>query len=573
MSQHEQDLEFIGLRKEQGSFYTPHAIVDGLLRLCLDPLLEEASRTGIESVASIRILDPTCGTGNFLIPAFGRIRDFLQRMGLQRDEASHLALNSVIGVDLDPVAVEISRSELMNAAGSGKDITAKTIQCADSLVMPVEPPMTLFRDPDATDWSTIMNDVGASAGFDLVVGNPPFLSQLHSETAFSAGYMRSLEQRFGRISGAYTDSAALFLLVGRQILRSSGGRLCLIGPVSTLSSQSARGVRAALSSDTTLTKAWFAEQQIFEGASVEVWASIWETGVTQNSVEISAGPEFEVAAETTMPEDSANSWGGLLAALRGVPLEQWRTDGLLGDVVDATADFRDQYYGLSGHVYETKGRVETRLVTSGLIDPANLLWGQRSTKFDGQSFRHPIVMISELEPAMQRWAERRLVPKVLLATQTRVLEPIVDEAGDLLPSVPVVTVEPKIPEQIGLWHVAALLVSPPISAIAATRHFGAALSSDALKLSARDVLELPRPALHEPWDSAAKAFRRAAESSDDELRRNLLIECGQLMCLAFGVERHDHLVSWWIERLPAPRQSDHLTSEDNRPIDTRTHLT
>ena len=94
-------------------------------------------------------------------------------------------------------------------------------------------------------------------------------------------------------------------------------------------------------------------------------------------------------------------------------------------------------------------------MTVGLIDPARCLWGRRSTRFAGRVLQRPRVDLTALQeaPAMARWAQARLVPKILLATQTRVLEPVVDVRGRWLPSTPAITVRPTADASI--WHVAA----------------------------------------------------------------------------------------------------------------------
>ena len=65
------------------------------------------------------------------------------------------------------------------------------------------------------------------------------------------------------------------------------------------------------------------------------------------------------------------------------------------------------------------------------------------------------------------------MPKVLVATQTAVLEAAVDEQGTWIPSVPVVSVVPRTADD--LWPVGAVLCSPVTSAWAAATYLGAGL--------------------------------------------------------------------------------------------------
>jgi len=86
----------------------------------------------------------------------------------------------------------------------------------------------------------------------------------------------------------------------------------------------------------------------------------------------------------------------------------------------------------------------------------------------------------------------RLVPKVLIATQTRTIECFADVRGEWLPSVPIITMTPR--QGVSLDELVALLSSPLLTAIAYQRHAGSALCPSALKLSAKDLLNLPAPA-------------------------------------------------------------------------------
>ena len=95
---------------------------------------------------------------------------------------------------------------------------------------------------------------------------------------------------------------------------------------------------------------------------------------------------------------------------------RWATAAALRRLATATADFRDQYYGLVPHVADAGDGAP--LVTSGLLDVGRCAWGERPARFARRSFAAPRVPVDALPPALQAWAAGRLVPKVLVATQT-----------------------------------------------------------------------------------------------------------------------------------------------------------
>ena len=128
--------------------------------------------------------------------------------------------------------------------------------------------------------------------------------------------------------------------------------------------------------------------------------------------------------------------------------------------------------------------------------------------------------------------DRAVEPKVLVATQTRVVEAFADEAGTCVPCTPVISV---VPRSLPLWHVLAVLLAPPVSAWALRRAAGAALSGDAIKLSASQIRTIPLPPTGDAWDQAVA-----------QLRAGDLRAAGSSMGLAYGCD----VQAWWDARLP-----------------------
>lgn len=192
-------------------------------------------------------------------------------------------------------------------------------------------------------------------------------------------------------------------------------------------------------------------------------------------------------------------------------------------------------------------------MTCGLIDPAHVRWGERAARIGRRALLQP--RAAGLEGALAAWARRRLVPKVMVATQTRVIEAAADPDGRWLPVVPVISVTPTVtPAGVDVWAILAVLLAPAVSAHARRTHAGAALSPDAIKLSARQVAALPLPADRSAWDAgagAARAASAAAASADGAGWLAALRTLGAAMGDAYGCD----VSGWWwdrIQRLPPP---------------------
>ncbi len=139
-----------GGRKESGSYYTPPQLVNELILSALDPViaarLAENPKDRERALLSIRVCDPACGSGHFLLAAARRIARELARIRSGEDEPApervREAVRDVIshciyGVDKNPLAVDLCRVALwLESHTADKPLTFldHRIRCGDSLV-------------------------------------------------------------------------------------------------------------------------------------------------------------------------------------------------------------------------------------------------------------------------------------------------------------------------------------------------------------------------------------------------------------------------------------------------------
>lgn len=305
--------------------------------------------------------------------------------------------------------------------------------------------------------------------YDVVVGNPPFLSQMSSLTT------RGGRSRFG--GGAYANAAAEFLALAVRLTRP-GGRIGMVLPQSLLAARDAEGIRSFVDAHAALRWSWSTDGDVFD-ARVKVWAGVWEVGGERGVVRRARGlPMTEIEPVHAPPP---RSWAPLLT---GVDLPDTVDGPRLGDIATFTANFRDQYYGLVGAVGDHDDGPP--LVTSGLIDPGTCWWGRRPVTFARERFEAPRVRLDVLSPAMQRWAADKLVPKILIANQTRRVEAVWDSAGEWLPSVPVITCRTDDPERV-----LAVLASEATEQWLRAHVAGSGLSPTALRLRPALLADVP----------------------------------------------------------------------------------
>jgi hypothetical protein len=153
-------------RKTTGSYYTPSSLIRSLLDSALEPVVEDrladAKKAGAsveKAILAIRVCDPACGSGHFLIAAAHRLARHLARARSGDEEPAPAALrdalrdvvrHSIYGVDLNPMAVELCKVALwLETLDPGKPLgfLDANIQCGNSL-MGAEPELIAQGLPD-----------------------------------------------------------------------------------------------------------------------------------------------------------------------------------------------------------------------------------------------------------------------------------------------------------------------------------------------------------------------------------------------------------------------------------------
>jgi hypothetical protein len=398
------------------------------------------------------VVDPACGAGALLLAAGDRLVD----AGYER---AVVARDLLWGADVDPGAVRVAIDAITTWSGGAAPAPGHVV-VGDPLLQGE----AAWGDPPA---------------FAAVVGNPPFQGQLASGTARSRAAQRALRARYGDAVVAYVDTAALFLLLGVE-LAAPGARVAMVQPQSVVASRDAGPVREALAARAALVDLWASEEQLFL-ANVHVCVPVLEVGSASRA-----------------------SWSERLASARGVPAVELDAGATLGSMVAAVTGFRQHHYGLVDHVRESEGDDTGALVTSGLIDVGRSAWGERPVRFAKRSWARPVVDVAAVHMA-DGWLDRVLRPKVLVASQTRVLEAVADHLGTWVPATPVVSLVPH--EPTGLDLVAAAVCAPPAAAWAARRAAGTGLSAASIRVSADLLTELPLPPDRAAWRRAAVALR------------------------------------------------------------------
>ncbi|TWU53684.1 Type IIS restriction enzyme Eco57I [Candidatus Brocadiaceae bacterium B188] len=302
------------VKKAGGVYYTPTYIVDYIVKNTVGrlvnsglpdvdlptpksppgrglfiPLLRGARGVfkNLKQVSNLKILDPACGSGSFLLGAYnylldwhrdwyvaddpekwstGRSPTLYQGMGgdwrLTTAERKRILLNNIYGVDIDPQAVEVTKLSLLLKVLEGESEQTivrqlklfheralpdlgNNIKCGNSLIgtdfyNPLDPPLLRGNQDiplrkwgegvvtsgivsgeeryriNPFDWETEFPEIMQTGGFDVVIGNPPYVRQE------GLGDLKAYFQRKYTVCHGMADLYAYFIEKGVSLLRDKG---------------------------------------------------------------------------------------------------------------------------------------------------------------------------------------------------------------------------------------------------------------------------------------------------------------------------------------------------------------
>lgn len=236
-------------RKEQGIYYTPTYIVDYIVR---NTVGEKLKKRGLK-VDELKILDPACGSGSFLLKAFDFLSEYISKKegrvqqtrfeniseGKLLKRKTELMTHTIFGVDLDPKAVEIAQLNLLLKLAEKRQrlpTLQENIKCGNSLI----------DDPNivgdhAFDWNTQFRDIIENDNFDIVIGNPPYGAELSKEE-------RDFISKKYPSASSYKNSALIFIELAYNLVKK-GGYIGLIVPKSLAFSQKWKSCREPIKKD------------------------------------------------------------------------------------------------------------------------------------------------------------------------------------------------------------------------------------------------------------------------------------------------------------------------------------
>ncbi len=350
------------VRKAGGVYYTPTYIVDYIVEKTVGSLLE-GKRPGPRGGASrLKIVDPACGSGSFLIGAYRYLLDWHRdryvkdgpekwskvlyrgrgdQWHLTIDEKRRILLNSIHGVDIDPQAVEVTKLSLLLKVLEGESEASlatqlrmfqeralpdldRNIKCGNSLIGPdfYENEQMMLLDEEAHyrinvfDWKTNFPQVfeGDTPGFDAIIGNPPYI-RIQGLKEFAPIEIEHYKRAYRSAGKGNYDIYVVFVERGLDLLKKDG-TLGYILPHKFFNAKYGAPVRELISAGKHLSEVvHFGDEQVFAGASTYT-ALMFLDGSERDSF------RFEKVDDLTAWRASGESLEGNVASER-VVADEW----------------------------------------------------------------------------------------------------------------------------------------------------------------------------------------------------------------------------------------------------------
>lgn len=519
------------VRRDDGAFFTDAAVVDGLceralrdflgsgaapaaaqsgqpsfFQVCTEVPAEPAPSQGPAALHLLRLCDPAAGGGTFLV---GLLLAWLrQRFG--QVEAPVLArevqvgIACLFGLDVQAAAVRTCRLRLqfiawLTGADGDSVATSDGIATSDGVAAVLR---RQIRRGDALDARFYRDDTAAcepewpgAAGFDVVVGNPPYVDSERMVQQGAHGLRRRLTQAMTLTRGNW-DLYIAFFEIGFRLLQHQGV-LTYITPDKWLAKPFGTALRTF--AFTRLAFLCDAGRKLFRDAKVDA-VFVGFGAAACDAIEVAVWRHHRIEPRTVIDKATLRPPFrldhlfspdlALIQAHNRLPhrLGEWaRIENACttGDAYALQPLLRE------GDPTESVPDAVLRLVNTGTLAKFQHRWGQRKCTYLKHKYLYPVVDRARFEAVLpRRYIARALAPKLVIKGLT-LLDATIDFEGGLLPAKSTLVLFAAAPSQLSFW--ALLLNSRRVGRYVCERYRGSSYNGG-VNFTCDMLRDLPLPA-------------------------------------------------------------------------------
>jgi len=303
-----------GKRKKMGIYYTPSYIVDYIVKNTVGEYIKDKT---IDEILEVKILDPACGSGSFLIRAFQEVCDTVKNKLKEGEKSKHptfknyegrlnlaqkntLVSRCIFGVDLDEKAVELAQLNLLLKLLEGETRETKKL-LLQNLKDNIKNGNSLIDDSKiagdkAFKWEAQFPDVFRDGGFDVVVGNPPYFKVTKDNPIKKT-------KIFEEIKSGMMNISAIFINKGFEIMKDNGF-MGMIVPKMLAFTESWEKVRTKILTNSSLREVVDAGKAFEDVLLEQIIFCLKKEKNKSNKIKIGEIKENNLISETAIIEQS-----------------------------------------------------------------------------------------------------------------------------------------------------------------------------------------------------------------------------------------------------------------------------
>ena len=471
-----------------GVCYTPREVVDYIVEQTVGRLV--AGKTP-QQIRSLRILDPACGEGVFLLGAYQYLLTWYRDRYLELHQSSEtssatsafleptadgawqltlverwrILRDHLYGVDISSEAVTTTQQRLLQQCLTTREQTwqeaianfpelrdfgdfTANLKCGNAIidqVLAFDPDQSVDSTSQPCHWQTEFPGIIETGGFDVVIGNPPYV-----DSEWMAEHLPTWRRYCAQHYQTATGNWDLFCIFVEKAfdLCKPGGLTSFVVPNRLSSAPYAATVRRFLTQQNQLLSLRdYSRIPLFPAAVYPIvyvaqkQAPNLRSPVQYERMNSTANGAIACTVSQTLDYQRYFSQPDkpwiLSGSLRGADLcdrlqAQFPTLASMATVLGAATVA--EAYQIQALIAETTQPATTdlKVINSGTIDRYRALWGQKVLRYLGQSYQHPVIPASGhngLPPKRQQQARQ---PKIIVAGMTQMLECVIDLEGAFL---------------------------------------------------------------------------------------------------------------------------------------------